>query len=294
MAVKKHPERYTYTGTLSDEEQSRRKKNSYIRKNDNRHLETQKPAWGLQLWPDNVSGIPSEITRSALFCLPRRGHRRIRDNELVYSSSEAKLHYFGAELDQHDLCLWMVLLKAAQGQSDDFVIRTRMSHLLRALGRNDAGNNRKWLEGSIQRLAQGSFFLECKRDGLDVDFLFNFLEGVAVDKITKEVHIKLGLGKKILFGYTSFVDIDEHLALRSQMSMAIHKYAVGQPRGQRHGIPIDRLKLILGYQGEMRNFKRALLKGLEELQEQGLLSAAIIDSDGIVRWTLNHLKRVRT
>ena len=285
---------WAHMGTLTNEEKKRRNGQTYRVRQKAKNDGEKKIPWGLNLWPDEIAGMPSEITRSALFGLPRRGRRKFRENEVIESGPDLTLRYFGTELDHHDLSLWLVLLMASQGQRDDYKIRTRMSHLLKTLGRLDCGSNRKWLGSAIERLAQGSFHLECSRNigsgKKELNVMFHFLSGAAFDKNTGEIVIKLGEGKKILFGYTSLLDFEEHITLPSQMCMAIHRYAVGQPRRKRHGIPIDRLKGILGYAGEMRNFKPALREGLQELEKRGLLSDVKIGTDNIVRWVLNPLQ----
>lgn len=246
---------------------------------------------GYGLFPEDVSGMPSEITRSALFGLPRRGRRRFRKREVIYSSPDTVIRYNGEQLDQGDLEVWLLLIKVVQGQDLDKMLHLQMGPMLRELKRNDKGNSRKALWSSLWRLAEGSFHIQYRRDGGNRAGVFHFLEGVAKDEGTKEIATKIGKEIHRLFGqgFTSLIAFDRHVSLESNMAKAVHKYAVGQKRGLPHGVPIDRLKLLLGYEGEMRNFKPALQEALKHLESDGILENPRITRENIVRWQMPKL-----
>lgn len=247
---------------------------------------------GHGLFPDEVSGLPSEIARSALFGLPRRGRRKFRRREVIFSSSDTVIRYSGEQLDQGDLEVWLLLVMVAQGQDLDKMLHLRTGPMLRALKRNDKGNSRKALRASLSRLVECSLHIQYRRDGKNRGGGFNFLEGFAIDEDTKEIATKIGETMYKLFsgGFTSLIAFEQHVSLESNMAKAIHKYAAGHKRGQAHGVPLDRLKLLLGYEGEMRKFRTALLEGLKQLESERILESPRITRENIVRWKMNKFK----
>lgn len=242
--------------------------------------------FGLQLWPEDTAGLPSRLTRTALFGLPRRGRRRWYKEEPIISGSDVKVFYTGEQLDQKDLEVWLMLLMAFQGQDEDYMLQTRMSHMLKTLKRSVEGGSRQALTSSLKRLTGASVYIKY-RSGT-VEGVFNFLHGVAWNSRTQEISIKLGRDLGSLFDVTAFLDFDAHLLLPSQMAKAVHKYAVGNKRGKLHSVPLNKLKKLLGYEGEIKEFRKTLGKALVELESSGMLQEPRI-TGGIVRWILNKL-----
>ncbi len=249
-----------------------------------RHLRDEaRPTMGLQLWPEDIVGFPIRLTRTALFGLPRRGRRQWFKEELVVSGLDTEVFYTGEQLDQKDLEVWLMLLMAFQGQDEDYMLRTRMSYMLKTLNRNTKGHSRIALTSSLKRLASASVYIKY-RDGA-VEGVFNFLHGIAWDTKTQEVVLKLGRDLGRLFDVTAFIDFEKHVSLPSQMTKAVHKYAVGNKRGKPHAIPLNKLKKVLGYEGEVREFRKALIKAFAILESAGVLREARI-IDGMARWSL--------
>ena len=290
MAAKKNytPNHYTVLAAANQEEQREQDKQLLFASSRD---QKSKPWQGLDLWPDDVAGLPSELTRTALFGLPRKGRRKFRKNELIFSAGDIQVRYYGHQLDQGDLEVWLLLLMVAQGQDEDQLLRMRLAPMLRTLKRNDKGNSRKGLISSLERLAISAFHIVYVRNGHERRGVFHFLEGVAIDTETKEVVTQVGkqLHKLYSAGFTSLMDFDRHVTLPSNMAKAIHKYAVGQKRGANHYVHLYQLQRLLGYEGEMKRFKPALLKGLDQLEFEGILESPRITQDNVVRWKMTKI-----
>lgn len=241
----------------------------------------------LILWPDDVGVIPTEITRTALFGLPRRGRRQFFRDKVVASRSDVSIRYTGHELDQSDLEVWMLVLYIARGQHVGQRLYTNLNSMLKGLDRQNGGAARKSLKSSLERLATARFNMKFKRVGKEYQVIAGFMNwGVEVD--SGKMWVRVDPEGETLFSNLSYLEFQTHLALPTSMSKALHVYAIGHKRKKRHRVLVKDLKLWLGYNGTSKDFRRYLKLALRELEEQGIMSEIEL-SASTVEWTLGDL-----
>lgn len=207
----------------------------------------------LPLWNDDAGAVPTELTRSALFGLPRRGRRRMRENEILDSRSDIKVTYFGEELGQNDCDVWMAVLYIARGQPMGVELHTTMGNLLSFLKRKDSGSARKSLGASLDRLSRASITVDGKRKKKKFHVVMQLMSW-GVEKTSGRMFVMVDPRGRELFENVSFINISQHLALSSAMAKAVHHYASGHKRGKKHSVSISNLKSWVGYAGRLKEF----------------------------------------
>lgn len=259
------------------------------RENEGKRYQIQKGEVELPLWNDDAGAVPTELTRSALFGLPRRGRRRMRENEVLASRSDIKVTYFGQELGQNDCDVWMAVLYIARGQPMGKELFTTMGGLLRFLKRKDSGAARKSLATSLDRLSRASITVDGKRKKKKFHAVMQMMSW-GFEKTSGHMFVVVDPRGRKLFENLSLVNFNQHLTLASDMAKAVHHYASGHQRGKKHSVSVPNLKSWIGYSGPLKKFKYDLKRALWTLEEKGALVGPSIEND-IVHWTLPAFQR---
>ena len=239
----------------------------------------------LTLWPNEIAAMPTEITRTSLFGLPRRGQRKIHRWGVLASRSDISLQYFGEELDQSDLDVWLLVLRIARGQNIGARIQVNMNAMLRELRRPNGGSNRRWLISSLDRLSSAAFKVKFTRKNEHWEIVSGLLKW-GYEKSTGRMFVRVDPDGEALFDNLSYLHYEKRLNLPSSMAKAIHSYASGHRRGMKHAITMENLKEWIGYGGREVDFLRSLEKALTQLEDEEILSHVEVEHR-IVRWILN-------
>lgn len=265
-----------YTAWFSEEEEKRRRREWANRVSKN----------SLALWPDEVAAMPTEITRTALFGLPRRGRRKVHQWVVIASRTDIELKYFGEDLDQADLDVWLLVLRIARGQNIGSRIQSNMNAMLKALHRENGGSDRRWLASSLDRLSTSTFKVRFQRSGKFYEMTTGLLKWGRMEN-TGKMYIRIDPDDEALFKNLSYINFESRLSLPSSLAKAIHVYASGHKRGRKHAVNVANLKDWTGYGGRLVDFIRASNTALRQLEYAGILSCTEIGTDQIVRWILN-------
>lgn len=278
----------------------------------------------LPLWPDlgDVRAIPNHIARSCLFAPigrggPRAGVRKTHTKAIIITSrSDVTIKYKGPQLDMADCDVFMQALQIAKktplGEPVFFV----RSEFLAALKKSDAGAWYKWLDDSIDRLLEGTLYIETKRyivgdpeciaeDGIATEALQDLLDLPANPKRRrprKGLHLIAGydyddkndayyimFDPRILAFFQNkefaLVDWERRFQIEKRIDLAkwLQNYISSHEPGV-HTISLKFLKEWCGYTSPPNKFKMALEEALGELARLGVIANQRIRADGKVTW----------
>lgn len=106
----------------------------------------------LDLWANNVRGVPNSILRGSLFAATQNQKVRYCDREILHESENIKVKYTGKRLTQTDLDVWECALHIARLQNLGNKIDVTEHAFLKELGRKPDGRAYQWLEKTFAKL----------------------------------------------------------------------------------------------------------------------------------------------
>lgn len=233
----------------------------------------------LPLWPEPKRAAPSDILRSALFGVVRRGRRRHLDDEVVTAWKGCEIRYTGQQLDQADLDVW---LQSVQLFRDFDLCDPRwisVSRFLKSIGRNCGKKDHDWFKASMWRLTTCTVAMESER----YIFAGHLVNTFVWDR--ERMQYKLRLGEEFA---RMFSDQVTHLdwPARRQLKMELAKWLDGYVRSHRatkaapHWIGLDRLRMLCGSDtARLRRFRENVRKAMEELRASGAVSSWWLKDD---------------
>lgn len=225
----------------------------------------------MAFWPEDVSAMPTELTRTALFRLIRRGRRRLMDDEKLDSRIDVEVLFSGEELDQADADLWLACLRLGRGVPVGQRIYTIRAAMLKEIKRTDTGSNRAWLTASLDRLKKASLKCTMRRDGKTTVISTRMLDWGLIEE-TGQMFVRLDPGGFNLFENLAYFDWKKRLALKLDATKALQIYACGHQKGKPHSVRLSDLAAWAGYRGRTRQFRReCVIPALAELEAVGFL-----------------------
>lgn len=231
-------------------------------------VEVEKVGTKLRQWPGEVAAMPTELTRTSLFGLPRRGRRKVMDWEKLSSRADVEVSYNGKQLDQADADLWLACLRMGRGAPMGQRIYTSRAALLKEIGRKDDGRTRAWLEESLKRMAAASFMLETTRAGRKIKITTGMMKW-GIDESSGQMFIRLDPEGATLFENMAYVGWEQRLALGSNAAKALQLYISGHMAGKHHEVPLADLAHWMGYEGRLRQFRASLQDAMDQLAKTG-------------------------
>lgn len=230
----------------------------------------------LRQWPEVVAAISTEITRTCLFALIRRGPRQFLDWQKLESRRDIEISYFGKQLDQADADLWLACLRLGRGVPIGERIYTTRASLLKAIGRKDDGRTRAWLDAALDRLTGAALRIEISRSGRKLTLRCKLMtSGIENGGI---LYVRLDPEGAALFDNMSYLDWQQRLSCRSNAAKSLQLYVSGHALGKPHSVLVLDLKKWMGFQGRLRQFRESLAGALLELEAAGLISGTSIRS----------------
>lgn len=245
----------------------------------------------LRQWPGGVAAMPTELTRTSLFGLPRRGRRKVMDWEKLSSRADVEVSYNGKQLDQADADLWLACLRMGRAVPMGQRIYTTRAALLKEIGRKDDGRTRAWLEESLKRMAGASFMLETTRSGRKIKVTTGMMKW-GIEEPSGQMFIRLDPEGAALFENLAYVGWEQRLALGSNASKALQLYISGHMAGKPHAVPLADLAHWMGYEGRLRQFRTALQHAMNELAKAGEIHSHSINAGpkgDVAYWTRSNL-----
>jgi len=231
-------------------------------------------------WGNDKRGVPSSILRSALFGVVKRGKRSYLENYSIASWLNTTVKYTGARLMQSDQDVWMACVEACKREGKTEII---ISHreLTRISGK---GRNTPWVMASIKRLIAN--VIEVK------DGRYTYLGSLIHDAVKDENtgHIALSINPKMLAlfgGNVTHIDIAKRQALKTDLSKWLYGYLSSHDGvlAKPHFVKVEKLKDLCGSEiKEIRNFKEALKKSMQELSEQKALAGWSLEKNIVKAW----------
>jgi TrfA protein len=240
-----------------------------------RHAEERQSAQVIQLplWPEGKRGSPNSFARSALFAAIKK--RNLVKDSLVFSQQDFSVKFTGEQLNQEDLTVWLALVDLARQHPLGNECCFTAYGILKHIGINDGGDQRKRLLENMKRLAGGLIEVKLKRGA----YYGSFVDDFYVDEVSERY--KLTLNKKLIniFGENDWTAIswEQRKQLRSKpLAQKLHEY------WSSHAFPkavtFEFLYNITGSTNKDKyTFKRQVKIALNELMKIGFLESYEID-----------------
>lgn len=224
----------------------------------------------LHLEPQRVA--PNAILRSALFGVVRRGKRRFIDGNtplLVSAWSGSSIKYFGMQLDQYDLDVWLQALHIMRQQdlSDTTGIHFTARSFLSAMGRKYSGNAAQILFSSLRRMVVCAVTIKVG----PIEYTGSLIEEFVRHEPTGLYVIRLNPRLKTLFdaGNTK-LDWVTRLSLPTDLSRWMHGYVLSHKatKSAPHRIGIKTIRDLSGSTtADLWKFKQLLRRAIDLLAE---------------------------
>jgi hypothetical protein len=228
--------------------------------------------------PESQRIAPNAILRSAIFGVVKRGKRRFVEGKTplaVSSWSGSSIKYFGQQLDQYDLDVWLQALHLARQQdlSDTKGIHFTARSFLKSMGRKYSGCAADTLFRSLQRMVGCAITVEIG----DMLYMGSLIHGCTKDKATQTYVLRLNPKLRDLFDTgTTKMDWVTRQALPADLARWMHGYVLSHKatRLAPHRISIDALKGLSGADvAVLRDFKKPLRRAMRALTELKALVA---------------------
>lgn len=217
--------------------------------------------------------VPNSVARSSLFGVVKRGRRKQFEKQMLATLDGTQIRYTGAQLDQHDLDVWMQALELTRDQELGEYIEFSGYGFLKELGRGTGKRAYERLDTSLTRL--GATMVEV----LVADrfaYSGSLVEDYYRDEDTRRFKVKLNPKLINWFdpGYTK-VQFEERLSLPGQLAKRLHIYIHAQTATENrpHRIGLEKLQqLCASSLSRLRDFKRKVQDTMEDLEARGVIT----------------------
>lgn len=233
----------------------------------------------LELWPDEVRGVPNAILRGALFGVgqERTVHKK---RTLVAAVDGYEIRFKGEAFNQTDLDVLEGMLHVAMphplGKRVEFTVHS----FLKALGRGTSGKHHDEFKEQVMRLVTGG--IEITDTKAKVTFM-----GTLVSKAFREEEsgrYVVIFDKDMLNLYEagySHIDWNQRMALgKSTLAKWLHGFYATHAKP--YPYKVETLHNLCGSAATMKEFKRMLKKALGDLEGVGAIESWGIDKDDLV------------
>ena len=234
----------------------------------------------LELWPDEVRGVPNAILRGALFGV---GQERTvyKRRTLVAAVEGYEIRFKGEAFNQTDLDVLEGMLHVAMphplGKRVEFTVHS----FLKALGRKTSGEQHEQFKEQVTRLIGG--VIEITDTKAKVTFM-----GTLVSKAFREdesgryvVIFDKDMLNLYEAGY-SHIDWNQRMALgKSTLAKWLHGFYATHAKP--YPYKVETLHNLCGsLDKSLRSFRQKLKKALDELIKVGAIEGWNIDQDNLV------------
>ena len=223
----------------------------------------------LPLWANVDRAAPSQIVRSSLFGIVKKGRRKMMKGEEIASWSGTTITYQGEQLGQGDFDAWLQCLEIAKNRGVDEDIQFEAKDFLAAIGKPHGASQYKWLNTTLDRIVSGHLRVfeagKLTYSGHLID-RFRSKNRIYLLRINSE------LADLFDSSYTRIL-LETRLALKSDLAKWMHSY-VSSHRATPHSphmIGLDKLCVLCGSGSNKREFKRMIKQSMERLQYENVV-----------------------
>lgn len=237
----------------------------------------------LDIWPENVRGVPNPFLRGALFSVSQQREVALK-RELLASVEGVEIWFKGERFNQTDLDVWQTLLHLSRlsplGNEVEFVAQT----LLLALGRGTSGKHHEELKEDLVRLIGGVVEITWAK-GRKV-FVGALVSSLIRNETTQHYVLTLNPQLKALFesGYTQVYWPHRRALKSNHLSKWLHGFYASH--AQPYPYKVITLRSLCGSkQADLFGFRRQLRKALQQLLDIQAIAAWEIGADDLVKVT---------
>ena len=234
----------------------------------------------LELWPDEVRGVPNAILRGALFSVgqERTIHKK---RTLIASTGQYEIRFKGETFNQTDLDVLEGMLHLAMphplGKRVEFTVHS----FLKALGRKTSGEQHEQFKGQVMRLVTGG--IEITDTKARMTFMGTLVHKAYRDEDTGRYVVIFDKDMLTLYeaGY-SHINWNQRMAL-GKSSLAKWLHGIYATHAQPFPYKVETLRsLCASHTAELFKFRQQLRKALDELVRVGAIEGWSIDQDDLV------------
>ena len=234
----------------------------------------------LELWPDEVRGVPNAILRGALFGVgqERTVHKK---RTLVAAVEGYEIRFKGETFNQTDLDILEGMLHLAMphplGKRVEFTVHS----FLKALGRKTSGADHEQFKEQVTRLIGG--VIEITDTKARITFIGTLVSKAFRDEDTGRYVVIFDKDMLNLYeaGY-SHIDWNQRMALgKSTLAKWLHGFYATHAKP--YPYKVETLHNLCGsLDKSLRSFRQKLKKALDELVTVGAIDGWEIDQDDLV------------
>lgn len=233
----------------------------------------------LELWPEEVRGVPNAILRGALFGVgqERTMHKK---RTLVAAVEGYEIRFKGETFNQTDLDVLEGMLHVAMphplGKRVEFTVHS----FLKALGRSTGKTQHEQFKEHVMRLVTGG--IEITDTKARMTFMGTLVHKAYRDEDTGNYVVIFDKDMLNLYeaGY-SHIDWNQRMALgKSTLAKWLHGFYATHAKP--YPYKVETLHNLCGSAASMKEFKRMLKKALDDLVGVSAIESWSIDQDGLV------------
>lgn len=234
----------------------------------------------LELWPDEVRGVPNAILRGALFGVGQE--RTIHKKRTLIAAVEGyEIRFKGETFNQTDLDVLEGMLHVAMphplGKRVEFTVHS----FLKALGRGTSGKHHDEFKEQVMRLVTGG--IEITDTKAKVTFMGTLVSKAFREEETGRYVVIFDKDMLSLYeaGY-SHIDWNQRMALgKSTLAKWLHGFYATHAKP--YPYKVETLRNLCGsLDKSLRSFRQKLKRALDELANVGAIDGWNIDQDDLV------------
>lgn len=233
----------------------------------------------LELWPDEVRGVPNAILRGSLFGVGQE--RAVHKKRTLIAAVEGyEIRFKGETFNQTDLDVLEGMLHVAMphplGKRVEFTVHS----FLKALGRKTSGEQHEQFKEQVVRLMGG--VVEITDTKSKVTFMGTLVSKAFRDEETGRYVVIFDKDMLNLYeaGY-SHIDWNQRMALgKSTLAKWLHGFYATHAKP--YAYKVETLHKLCGSLAALKEFRRMLKKALTDLVNVGAIQSWSIDQDDLV------------
>ena len=233
----------------------------------------------LELWPDEVRGVPNAILRGALFGVGQE--RAIHKKRTLIAAVEGyEIRFKGETFNQTDLDVLEGMLHLAMPHPLGKRVEFSVHSFLKELGRKTSGEQHEQFKEQVMRLVTGG--IEITDTKAKMTFMGTLVSKAFRDEDTGRYVVIFDKDMLNLYeaGY-SHIDWNQRMALgKSMLAKWLHGFYATHAKP--YPYKVETLHNLCGSAAAMKEFKRMLKKALDDLAGVGAIEGWSIDQDDLV------------
>ena len=249
-----------------------------------RQLSLSLPPGNLPRWAADRRGMPNTIARSALFNARNHAEQRQQlSGHVIFSVGEATLTYDGEELRTDDEDVWLQLVHMARYLPLGRDLECHGHDILKAVGWAANGPSYDRLHACIRRLQVGNLVVT---KGSSVIFAHHLIGGFETGRVSEDRLYRISIARQMVKLFSrndyTFIDWAQSMALPTLPRKLHRLYSThSAPYG---AYKVETIRGLVGSKvGDLRKFRYALKKALDELVRVKFLASWSVGADDVVR-----------